>query len=58
MLKPPMKPLLGRVVLNDVAARNFLNQAVDGQGPARDAVAGRARPCDAYRPALQHEPAK
>ena len=30
-------------------------------GPARDAVAGRARPCDAYRPydwALQHEPAE
>ena len=79
----------------DLAARNFLNQAVgvDGQsrvtcsrilqwyaedfeaagglgafltryldaGPARDAVAGRARPCDAYRPydwALQHEPAE
>jgi len=79
----------------DLAARNFLNQAVavDGQGrvtcsrilewyavdfeaagglgaflaryldagPARDAVGGRARPCDAYRPydwALQHEPAE
>ena len=131
MLKRPMKPLFGRVVLNDVvappgpgpaataerlqravltahtradaaldqqldlAARNVLSQAVavDGQGcvtcsrilgwypedfeaagglglflaryldagPARDAVAGRARPCDAYRPydwALQHEPAE
>jgi len=32
MLKPPMKPFFGRVVLNDIA------------GPARDAVAGRARP--------------
>lgn len=79
----------------DLAARNFLNQAVaaDGQGrvtcsrilewyaadfeaagglgpflaryldpgTARDAVAGRARPCDVYRPydwALQHEPAE
>ena len=79
----------------DLAARNFLNQAVavDGQGrvtcsrilqwyaadfeaagglgpflaryldagSARDAVAGRGRPCDAYRPydwALQHEPAE
>ena len=79
----------------DLAARNFLNQAVavDGQGrvtcsrilewyavdfeaagglgavlaryldagPARHAVGGRARPCDAYRPydwALQHEPAE
>jgi len=79
----------------DLAARNFLNQAVavDGQGrvtcsrilewyaedfeaagglgaflaryldagPPRDAVGGRARPCDAYRPydwALQHEPAE
>jgi hypothetical protein len=79
----------------DLAARNFLNQAVavDGHGrvtcsrilewyaadfeaagglgaflaryldagPARDAVGGRGRPCDAYRPydwALQHEPAE
>jgi hypothetical protein len=79
----------------DLAARNFLNQAVavDGRGhvscsrmlqwyaedfeaagglgaflaryldagPSRDAVSGRARPCDAYRPydwALQHEPAE
>ena len=79
----------------DLAARNFLNQAVtvDGQGrvtcsrilqwyaadfeaagglgpflaryldagSARDAVAGRGRPCDAYRRydwALQHEPAE
>ena len=79
----------------DLAARNFLNQAVavDGRGrvtcsrilewyaedfeaagglgaflaryldagPARDAVGGRARPCDAYAPydwALQHEPAE
>jgi hypothetical protein len=36
-----MKPLFGRVVLNETA--------------------GRARPCDAYRPygsALQHEPAE
>jgi len=54
MLKPPMKPFFGRVVLNDIAAP-------PGAGPARDAVAGRARPCDAYRPyhwALQHEPAE
>jgi hypothetical protein len=38
----------------------FLARYLDA-GPARDAVAGRARPCDAYRPydrALQHEPAE
>jgi hypothetical protein len=54
MLKPPMKAFLGRVVLNNIAAP-------PGAGPAHDAVAGRARPCDAHRPydrALQHEPAE
>lgn len=38
----------------------FLARYLDA-GPVRDAVAGRARPCDAYRPydwALQHEPAE
>lgn len=38
----------------------FLARYLDA-GPARDAVGGRARPCDAYRPydwALQHEPAE
>jgi hypothetical protein len=37
----------------------FLARYLDA-GPARDPVAGRARPCDAYRPyrALQHEPAE
>jgi hypothetical protein len=100
-LRRPVLPaggrLSGEAALDqqlDLAARNFLNQAVavDGQGcvtcsrtsggtrgtsrrragwrlpgarldagPAREAVAGRARPCDAYRPydwALQHEPAE
>jgi hypothetical protein len=42
----------------DLAACNFRNQTA---GPARDALGGRARPCDAYAPydwALQHEPAE
>jgi hypothetical protein len=36
----------------------FLARYLD-PGPARDAVGGRARPCDVYRPydwSLQHEP--
>jgi hypothetical protein len=39
MLKPSMKPFFGRVVLNDIAAP-------PGVGLARDAIAGRARPCE------------